>query len=72
MQGIEEMARELVKTYPFLSDDKAQLSSRSASNLANAPAAALPSMRERKTITALTKSAALPCGKTTAFSRNGK
>ena len=25
MQGIEEMARELVKTYPFLSDDKAQL-----------------------------------------------
>ena len=25
MQEIEEMARELVKTYPFLSDDKAQL-----------------------------------------------
>ena len=25
MQGIEEMTRELVKTYPFLSDDKAQL-----------------------------------------------
>ena len=25
MQGIEEMARELVKTYPFLSGDKAQL-----------------------------------------------
>ncbi|MCR0263967.1 DNA topoisomerase 3 [[Clostridium] innocuum] len=25
MQGIEEMARELVKAYPFLSDDKAQL-----------------------------------------------
>ena len=25
MQGIEAMARELVKTYPFLSDDKAQL-----------------------------------------------
>ena len=25
MEGIEDMARELVKTYPFLSDDKAQL-----------------------------------------------
>ena len=25
MQEIEEMARELVKTYPFLSDDKSQL-----------------------------------------------
>ena len=25
MEGIEDMARELVKTYPFLSDDKAQM-----------------------------------------------
>ena len=25
MEGIENMARELVKTYPFLSDDKAQI-----------------------------------------------
>ena len=25
MEGIENMARELVKTYPFLSDDKAQM-----------------------------------------------
>ena len=25
LKGIEDMARELVKTYPFLSDDKAQM-----------------------------------------------
>ena len=25
MEGIEDMARELVKTYPFLSDDKSQM-----------------------------------------------
>ena len=39
---------------------------------ANAPAAALPSMRARKTITVLTGTAPLSCGRMTAFSRNEK
>ena len=63
------MARELVKTYPFLSDDKAQMfkPEREA-----APAAVLLSMRERKTTIAATRTVSLPCGKMTIPLKNEK
>ena len=42
MGGIEEMAKGLVKSYPFLSDEKKTCSSRNAPNLANAPRCGSP------------------------------
>ena len=48
MEGIEDMARELVKTYPFLSDDKAQMFKPEREALGSCPAAVLLSMRGKE------------------------
>ena len=72
MEGIENMARELVKTYPFLSDDKAQMFKPEREALGSCPAAVLLSMRERKTTIAATKNVSLPCGKMTVSLKNEK
>ena len=72
LSGIEAMARELVKSYPFLSDNDKERFKTESRKSANAPAAVPPSMRARKTITALTGTALLSCGRMTAFLRNGK
>ena len=48
MEGIEDMARELVKTYPFLLMIKRRCSSRNRKHWEAAPAAVLLSMRARK------------------------
>ena len=59
MDGIEAMTRELVQTYSaFWRIRKIYLRQRSRKS-ANAPAAAPPFMRERKTITVLTGTAPL-------------
>ena len=70
--GSMSMARELVKTYPFLSDDKAQMFKPEREALEAAPAAVLLSMRERKTTIAATKNVSLPCGKMTVSLKNEK
>ena len=67
MQGIEE----IVLSFPTRKKTCSSPSTPSLAN-ANAPAAALPPMRERKTITVLTKSATSPCGRTTDFLKNRK
>ena len=48
------------------------VSKRKSRKSANAPAAVPPSMRARKTTTALTGTALLSCGKMTVFLRTGK
>ena len=74
MQGIEEMARELVKAYPFLSfpTGTGSVSKRKSLLSATVPAAVRPSMREERITTVKTEIAPLPCGKMTAFLRNAK
>ena len=72
MGGIEEMAKGLVKSYPFLSDEKKDLFKPERAELGKCPAAASRSMRERKIITVLTKSVILPCGRMTVSLRKGK
>ena len=72
MEGIEDMARELVKTYPFLLMIKRRCSSRNGKRWEAAPAAVLLSMRERKTTIAATKNVFLPCGKMTVSLKNEK
>ena len=49
MEGIEDMARELVKTYPFLSDDKAQMFKPNGKCWEAAPLRFSCLLRERKT-----------------------
>ena len=66
------MARELVKTYPFLSDDKSQLFVPEREETGKFPRCGCPVYEGKKNITVLTKSAALPCGKMTVSLRNGK
>ena len=72
MEGIEDMARELVKTYPFLSDDKSQMFKPEREALGSCPAAVLPFMRARRITIAATKNVSLPCGKMTVSLRNAK
>ena len=73
MEGIEDMARELVKTYPFLSDDKAQMFKPEREALGNCPRCGSPVYEgKRKTTIAATRNVSLPCGKMTASLRNAK
>lgn len=72
MQGIEAMTQELVKTYASVLGEKQELFKTEKQSLGSVPAASPRSMRERKTTTVPTKSAALPCGKMTASLRNEK
>ena len=67
-----DMARELVKTYPFLSDDKAQMFKPEREALGSCPRCGLLSMRERKTTIAATRNVSLPCGKMTVSLKNEK
>ena len=48
MEGIEDMARELVKTYPFLSDDKAQMFKPEREALGNCPRCGSPVYEGKK------------------------
>ena len=72
MEGIEDMARELVKTYPFLSDDKAQMFKPERKRWEAAPAAVLLSMRARRITIAAIRNVSLPCGKMTVSLKNEK
>lgn len=63
MEGIENMARELVKTYPFLSDDKAQMFKPEREALGSCPRCGSPVYEGKKTTIAATKNVSLPCGK---------
>ena len=73
MEGIEDMARELVKTYPFLSYEyKRRCSSRNGKHWKAAPAAVLLSMRARRITIAATRNVSLPCGKMTVSLKNEK
>ena len=48
MEGIEDMARELVKTYPFLSDDKAQMFKPERETLGSCPRCGSPVYEGKK------------------------
>ena len=48
MEGIEDMARELVKTYPFLSDDKAQMFKTEREALGSCPRCGSPVYEGKK------------------------
>ena len=72
MQGIEAMALELVKTYASVLGEKQELFKTEKTEIGKCPRCKSQSMRERKTTTVPTKSAALPCGKMTASLRNVK
>ncbi len=66
MEGIEDMARELVKTYPFLSDDKAQMFKPERETLGSCPRCGSPVYEgKRKTTIAVIRNVSLPCGKMT-------
>lgn len=72
MGGIADLTRELVKQYSHITEDGKNCLHRKKKPLAPVPAAAAPSMRERKTIIVPTAPAALSCGRTTDFLRAGK
>lgn len=72
MRGIEAMAAGLVKDYAAVPEEKKKLFAPGKRKSANAPAAALPSMRGRKIFIAVTGTANFPCGRMTAFSRARK
>ena len=67
LSGIEAMARELVKSYPFLSDSDKERFKTEKPEIGKCPAAVPLSMRARKTITVLTGDCAFVMWKNDRF-----
>lgn len=67
MQGIEAMAQELVKAYPFLSEKDKELFKEEKPVIGKCPRCGSPVHESKKTIIALTGTAPLPCGRMTVF-----
>ena len=66
------MARELVKTYPFLSDDKAQMFKPEREALGSCPRCGSPVYEARRITIAAIRNVSLPCGKMTVSLKNEK
>ena len=72
MGGIEEMAKGLVKSYPFLSDEKKDLFKPERAELGKCPRCGSPVYEGKRTIIAAAGNVPLPCGRTTVSLRKGK
>ena len=67
MEGIEDMARELVKTYPFLSDDKAQMFKPEREALGSCPRCGSPVYEGKKNFYCSDRSCRFVMGKNDKF-----
>lgn len=72
MEGIEDMARELVKTYPFLSDDKAQMFKPERETLGSCPRCGSPVYEGKKNYYCSNKECIFAMWKMTVSLKNEK
>lgn len=72
MEGIENMARELVKTYPFLSDDKAQMFKPEREALGSCPRCGSPVYEGKKNYYCSNKECIFTMWKMTVSLKNEK